>query len=199
MRCPADDYWYGQILARRSHLLVRWVKGWLQRQVSHKGTYEGIADSLLSAIANLSVESRKRLLRRVPDQAANLYVRDLVAALAGDDEELVATLFARPELRPYQNTALRGRPDASWLRRATIALDHGLTAEQVVAACIGGLTGWTGSEADYWDGWVQDFHKLRKSRGRHAGELSRAGVRVYSSMRDRAAEAERHEEIYGRS
>ena len=143
--------------------------------------YERIPNSLLSAIGNLSVESRRHLLERVPAEKANLYTRDLVAVLVGDEEELLAAVFARAELRHYQDTALRGRPTASWLKRAAMALDHGWTAEQVVAACTSGLVGWTGPEAEYWGAWVEDFRKLGRSGGRHRKQLSEAGVRRYIS------------------
>ena len=197
VRCPADDHWYAQILARRSGLLVRWVEAWFKRQASEKATHEGIPDSLLSAIGNLPVESRAHLLGCVPGEGMSFYTRDLVAALVGDEDELLASLFARAELRRYRDTALRGKPTALWLKRAAMALEHGWSPEQIVAACIGGGAEWIGSEAEYWDGWVQEFDRLGRVRGPLAKQLSEAGVRHYSSLRDAAAERERHEAIYG--
>ena len=127
----------------------------------------------------------------------SFYTRDLVAALVGDEEELVALVFARAELRGYRHAALSGKPSSSWLKRAEMALGSGLAVEQVVAACIGGMVGWSGSEVAYWDGWVQEFDKLGRVPGARAKLLSQAGVRHYTSLRDAAAERERHEAIYG--
>ena len=197
VRCPADDHWYAQILAGRSQLLVRWVEAWLKRQVSEKATYERIPDSLLSTIGNLPVKSRGHLLECVRGETMSFYTRDLVAALVGDEEELVALVFARAELRGYRHAALSGKPSSSWLKRAEMALGSGLAVEQVVAACIGGMVGWSGSEVAYWDGWVQEFDKLGRVPGARAKLLSQAGVRHYTSLRDAAAERERHEAIYG--
>jgi len=197
VRCPADDYRYAQILAHRSGLLVRWAEAYFKRQASKKPTYERIPDSLLSTIGNLPVESRGHLLGCVPGEGVSFYTRDLVAALVGDEEELLAFLFARAELRRYRETALRGKPTALWLKRAAMALEYGSSPEQIVAACIGGIVGWSGSEAEYWDGWVQEFDRLGRVRGPVAKQLSEAGVRHYSSLRDAAAERERHEAVYG--
>jgi hypothetical protein len=199
IRCPADDFWYAEILKSRPSLLVDWVKAWLERQASAGPTYEPIPESLLRVIADLPVESRDELLGCIRPEADSFFVRDLVASLVGDEEHLVAVLFGRTELQRYQRTALIGQPTASWLKRACLALDHGWSAEEVVSACTG--HGWTisGSEAAHWDRWVKDFEKLGRSGGRQAKLLSQAGVQRYSRLRDGAAERERHEAIYGLS
>jgi hypothetical protein len=197
VRCPADDYWYAQILAHRSHLLVRWVETWLERQASEKATYERIPDLLLVAIGNLPVESREHLLGCISGGPLDLYRGNLVAALVGDDEELLPLLFTREELRRYRGAALRGNPTASWLRRAKVALELGYSEEQVVAGCIGGIVTWSGPESAYWDNWVEEFSRLGDLNDPVAKRLSTVGIRCYEPRRDAAAAEERKEAIYG--
>lgn len=199
IRCPADDFWYAEILKSRPSLLVAWAKAWLDRQASAQFTPEPIPDSLLHVIADLPVKSREELLGCVRPETGSFLVRDLVVSLVGDDQHLVVTLFARPELKRYQITALTGQPTASWLKRACLALDHGWSPKEVVSACTG--HGWTisGSEAAHWNRWVDDFKKLGRGRGRRAKLLSQAGVGYYSKLQDRAAEEEQREAIYGLS
>lgn len=199
IRCPADDHWYATILKSRHTLLVGWVKAWLERQASAQTTYEPIPGSLLRVIADLPVGSKEEPLGCIRPEIDSFFVRDLVASLVANEEHLVAVLFARPELEPYQRTALIGRPTSSWLKRAIVALNHGWSPERTIAACTSGFSMWSGSEAAHWHGWVKDFEKLSHNRKRDARLLSQAGVTHYSKLRDGAADRERHEAIYGLS
>jgi hypothetical protein len=199
IRCPADDHWYATILKSRHSLLVNWVEAWLERQASAEPTYEHIPKALLGVIADLPVESKAHLLDCIPAKPYNPYVADLVARLVGNDDRLAAALFGRAELRQYHKAALIGRPTSSWLKRAIVALNHGWSPERTIAACTSGLSVWSGSEAAHWEGWVKDFEKLGRSRGRQAKLLSQAGVEHYGRLRDVAVERERHEAVYGLS
>jgi hypothetical protein len=197
IRCPADDHWYAVILRSRHSLLVNWVKAWLARQVSPQPTYERIPESLLNVIAELAVELKAHLLDHVPAKPYNPYISDLVTRLVGDDDGLAAALFGRAEAKHYHEAALTGRPTSSWLKRAIVALNHGWSPKDVVAACTSGFSIWSGSEAAHWQAWVNDFQDLGRGRERSAKLLSQAGVEYYGRRRDRAAQEERHEAIYG--
>lgn len=199
IRCPADDTWYAQIMSSRPGLLERWVHAWLARQDSKGFPYERIPGTLLEVIAKLPIKARRRLLEHVPPSPANPDTGDLIRGLVADDDELIEVLFSTPQLRSYQGGALAGRPTDSWLRRAYVALDHGWQPEEIVAACMFAPMGWIGSEAAFWDEWVEDFRNLARVRDRRAKLLSEGGVRHYGSLRDRARQRERHEAIYGLS
>jgi hypothetical protein len=199
VRCPADDHWYAVILKSRHSLLVTWVEAWLVRQASPQAPYEPIPDKLLDLIAELKAELKEQLLDHVPAKPYHPSISGLVTRLVGDDDGLATVLFGRAELKHYHEAALTGSPTPSWLKRASVALNHGWSPKDVVAACTSGLSIWSGPESAHWEAWVKGFEELGRGRGRRAKLLSEAGVEYYNSRRDRAVEQERHEAIYGLS
>ena len=81
--------------------------------------------------------------------------------------------------------------------QALLALDRGWRPESIVGASMSSKNVWSGEESHHWQKTVDAFSKLDRRDDERRGEIVDAGVKFFSELRDRAAEGEREERVFG--
>ena len=89
------------------------------------------------------------------------------------------------------------RPAGLWPEKAKLALDAGLTAEQVAGAAFLSIDGWTGNESDVWERWVSRFSELLSHEDEGVRSVAELGVAHAQREKNRALGEEREEDVYG--
>ena len=83
------------------------------------------------------------------------------------------------------------------MERALLALDRGWEPERIVGPTTFSESVWSGEESHHWQATVDAFSELERRDDERRGALIDAGVKVFGDLRDRAAEGERDERIFG--
>ncbi len=197
VRCPADEYWYAEMLKDRRDLLVRWILAWSQRLRGERASYERVPEAVLALIGSLELEARIDLLQRVRSHGFNLSLDEVLSAAVGGDERATRALLSRHDLANNHHAALVGLPDEGWFRRAAVMFDAGWSPDKIVASCRLTMSSWMGDESAHWNRYVGAFAPFVDSPDPRVTAIARAGVDYYRRLVDKATEEERREAVHG--
>lgn len=193
LRGNPREYWIGQIFKEHPHLGFEY----LRKEVRNKLHYWSLHDDVMrDTLRSLSADQRRDLLVELPDGFSS---SDMVAMLIGSDCDAYRALLSTARLKRHHTAPLRGRPnEGNWTERATIALDAGITPEDVAASAFPTIVSWAGKESEMWNGWSEAFQTIRSCDDERVREVASHGLEIANSRRDRAVKQERAEETYGR-
>ncbi len=186
------DQHIAEILKDDADLSFWWLKARLTADLPDAWRAE---EALKAAASSLGSEERAILIDElVPDHGA---IFALVPALVGDDPELYRRLLGRTELKLHHPYPLAGRIDDAWVRKATVALDHGFGEEEVAHAVHLFGVSWTGSESSMWQDWVEQFERLATNRDDRIRRVGSVGATAARARAETAAQRERRQDIHG--
>ena len=195
------DHWrYSEIFERDQTLLILVIERWFD--IFPSSPLTRLPFRIEESVANLPLDTRLKLISRIPEGASSPAISSTVEALVSDDLEATRALFDRMGLRKLHRFGLAGEPSTSWLERALVAMDHGWNTKEVVASSLPSHGVWWGRDSAQWQKRVDAFEKLRT----HASDLDDlrvdkvidAGIEQFSSLRDSALAEERQEHVFGR-
>ena len=194
---PPDDYWYAEILKRDPDLFAEWLRSWFARLGSDHTAHWLLPHTLVEGIGTLPLSVRRDLIEAIPVDTPSYPLQDVVTELVGADLNTAEALLDRSELKEIHWVCLRRGPSEPWMERALLALDRGWELKSIVGATRFSESTWSGEESDHWQEAVDAFSKLDRRNDERRGEIIDVGVKVFSDLRDGAAEREREERVFG--
>ena len=180
------DHWrFSEIFERDQTLLPHVIERWF--------------DIL---VATLPLDTRLRLISKIPEEVSSSTISGVVEALVSDDLAATQALFGRRGLGTRHRLGLSGEPSASWIARALVAMDHGWNVHEVVASSWSSGTFSWGDESEQWQSQLDTLNALRGSVATKADprveEIIDAGIEQYGRLRDSALADERRQRAFGR-
>ena len=194
---PADDYWYSEVLKRNPGLFADWLRGWFARLQRDSTDQWLLPHTLKEGIGGLPLHVRRELIDAIPADAPFFPLQDVVTELVASDLRVAEALLDRSDLEDIHWVCLRRGPSETWMERALLALDRGWEPEWIVGHTMFSENVWSGEESHHWQATVDAFSELERRDDERRGALIDAGVKVFGDLRDRAAERERDERIFG--
>lgn len=197
---PAEEFWIREMLSHDPDLLERWMEAYISRIGASDWKWESGFHEPADTFAILSTEQRLRLLSSVAERGHGRVGRELTLALVGDDEAAVKLVLSDPRLSDYHGAIAHGEPDERWLTRALLALQAGLSPEEIAHASLfsGGVVSWFGSESNVYRQRLKAFEHLAPlARTAPARSIVGAGVARFTRLTDEATQRERHEAVFG--
>ena len=195
-----NDHWrFSEIFERDQTLLIFVIERWFD--ILPDSPLTRLPFRIEESIANLPLDTRMKLISIVPEGAAGSTVFRVVEALVSEDLDAARALFDRRGLRRLHRRGLVGEPSASWIERALVAIDHGWSAEKVVASSLPSHGVWWGEDSTHWQKRVDAFEGLREYAAdtddpRVEGIID-AGVNHFGRLRDSALPEERQRHVLG--
>ena len=194
-----DDWRVEEILERDRALLILVIERWLELIPEHP--LAALPFGIEERIRVLPLAARLELISKIPRDPAGSEILAVVEALVGDDLEAMQALFAGNELRELRPSALVGEPTNSWLVRAVAAMDHGLTAAQVVTSSLTSRLSVVGEMSAHWQTRIDAFEELRANMSAgedpRVGEIIDAGVEHFTGLQASAFAEERQRRVFG--
>lgn len=191
MRRSDDDYAIRRIVKTDKQL----AKRWLLKRLAEGDQLWRLDEAIGDAVDGMSLEDRRELLPRVPQEWAS---ETLVSRVVGENVELFRTLLAGPHHRAVKLAPLTGPPnEAGWVEKAAVALDSGYSEEDVARAALGSSMEWSGDESEMWERWIGQFEELRPHADPRIRRIGDAGITMCEARRQRAREAELRERVRG--
>ena len=194
---PPDESWYSEILERDPDLFAEWLCAWYARLEGDSAAHWSLPHTLVEKIGGLPLRVRRDLIEAIPADTPSYPLQDVVTELVGADLNTAEALLDRSDLKDIHSVCLRRGPSETWMERALLALDHGWEPKSIVGATMFSESTWSGEESHHWQEAVDVFSKLDRRDDERRGEIIDAGVKVFSDLRDRAAEREREERVFG--
>lgn len=195
------DHWrFSEIFERDQTLLILVIERWFD--ILLESPLTRLPFRIEENIANLPLDTRMKLVSKIPEGAAGSTVFRVVEALVSDDLEAARALFDRRGLRRLHRRGLVGEPSASWMERALVAIDHGWSAEKVVASSLPSHGVWWGEDSAHWQKLADAFEDLKEHAADiedpRIGEVIDAGIEHFGRLRNSALAEERQQRIFGR-
>ena len=197
MAGPPDEVWYSEVLRRDPDLFAEWLRSWLGRPETSLADQQFLPPTLVEGIGELPLRVRRDLIKAIPGDARLYSLQDVATELVGDDLTTAKALLDRSDLKDIHLVCLRRGPSEPWMERALLALGRGWRPEAIVGATMSSVSIWSGEESHHWQKRVDAFSKLDRMDDERRGEIIDAGVTFFSDLRDRAAESEREERVFG--
>ena len=194
---PPDEFWYSEILKRDPELFAEWLRAWFARLESGSTDHWLLPHTLKEAIGELPLSVRRELIDAIPASVPSFPLQDIVTELVGSDLRVAEALLDRSDLEDIHWVCLRSGPSEAWMDRALVALDRGWEPERIVSATMFSAGTWWGEESQHWQATVDAFLDLERRDDARRGAIIDAGVKVFGDLRDRAAEREREERVFG--
>ena len=194
-----DDRRLSGIFERDQTLLVLVIERWFEvlAEFPHALLPFGIEES----VADLPLETRLMLISKIPEGAADYGLSAIVEALVSQSVDAARGLFDRSELRELHHRGLVGEPTASWMARALAALDHGMSAADIVSCSLPSKGFWMGDLSARWQERIDMFENLREDLDAEADprviEIIDAGIEHFTELRDSALADERRRRVFG--
>ncbi len=194
---PPDEFWYSEILKNDHDLFAAWLRAWYTRLEWSSGDHWLLPHTLVEGIGELPVRVRIDLIKAIPVGTPSYPLQDVVVELVGADLSTAKGLLDRSDLKDIHWICLRRGPSEPWMERALVALDRGWTTESIVAATRFSENTWMGEESHHWNKVVDAYSHLDRRDDKRRGIIIDAGVKFFSNLRDRAADREREERVFG--
>ena len=194
---PPDEFWYAEILKRDPDLFAEWLRSWFGRLGDRFTDQWFLPHTLLEEIGGLPMPVRRDLIEVIPTDTPSYPLQEVMTELVGADLNTAEALLDRSDLKDIHWVCLQRGPSEPWMERALLALDRGWELEKIVRATTFSESSWSGEESHHWQKVVDSFSKLDRRDDERSGEIINVGVKVFSDLRDRAAEREREERVFG--
>ncbi len=191
----ADGYWLSEVFRSDPQIAYEWLRARLR---DGSDLDEPSHDRIVhAAVGALNIESRRSLLRELPD---DYRMAELIGLLVNNHLDLYRELLSIERLRDFHLIPLAGNPEGVWLDKARLALAEGYRPEQLAGAVheYPLVITWTGSEAAMWQEWVERFEPLCSHADESIRQIGIAGRNWAQLAMERARERERREAVYGR-
>lgn len=192
VRIDADEYWLKEMLPSSPVMAERWLRARIEneswRALSNR-------ENLRAAASALAEDQRLSILRALPE---SFYHEAVVGALLGDSESLYREVLRDKSLQTYWGDPLGRGPDETWRRLVRVALDEGLSADQIARASICRSGGYFGSQSGYFQGMIDEFSERLGDSDEDIGEVARLAIALLEERHRRALRDEREEAIEGR-
>lgn len=199
VHCPAGDGMFAHLLKQHAQLCADWLRAWFDRLRSSEPPallQPGIED----AVANLPVDLRTSLIADLPSDVPGFLIDRAVQGLVSDDLAVAAALFERSDVASLHEIALRKGPSEAWMERASLAVEHGWSPEQVVGPTRLSENPRSGEESHYCQRKIEEFELLRPLPGQPNSQRKRivaAGIAYFTQLREEADRRERRERVFG--
>jgi hypothetical protein len=194
-------YWLEEILKKDRNLAYQW----LRKHIQETDTPYEMQKLFRNAIAPLSIEERKEILKLLPE---SYWRSGFIRGLIGESPELYSALLQDKSKEELHLIPLSGFgvddvgeeswEEEKWVTKAKLALDAGYTPEDVADAIYGKSYSWQGRISSMWARWMDRYEKLSNNsdpRIKQAGEIGKAKAKANY---EKALAEERREDIYGR-
>ena len=135
-----ERYWIGKILAHDSRLAEDWLVSRFGRS-NHGPVPWELQEIAVDLMPRIDTGQRERILASLRSDCRS---DRLVRSLVDDDIDLYRRLLEANELAALHLAPLAATPSAAWRSKAKLALDHGYSVDDVVAASIGRTRFWDG-------------------------------------------------------
>jgi hypothetical protein len=181
-----------EILISEPNLSFKWIT---KNALSERRFGYEKEQLIISALSKLTIEQRSKLLKKVPFSVDN---KSLICSIIKKDFDLY-NILVKSDADDYVKSApLEGLISEDWLRMAIIAFDSGLNEEEIFYGTLLNHFGWSGSEADYWKGRLENYNTYTNY---HDDRIAKVSNRLYQyahSCWERAQDRQKREEVYGR-
>ena len=194
---PPDEFWCSEILKNDHDLFASWIRAWYTRLDFSSGDHWLLPHTLIEGMGELPVRVRRDIIEAIPVGTPSYPLQDVVVELVGADLTAAKALLDRSDLKEIHWVCLRRGPSETWMERALMALDRGWNAESIAAATEFSESTWMGEESQHWNKIVDAYSKLERLGDERRSSIIDAGVKFFSNLRDRAADRERKERVFG--
>lgn len=170
---------------------------WLLTRASAGDRFSGSGGTKTweAACRTLTPQLRLELAANLPSQPG---VRGLIRVLAKSDVAVASRILARRELSGHHTATVEGLPEGAWPERAALALEAGLTAEEIAKAAIRGDTSvYAGGGVSHWQKWMDAFDSLQQSPSPGVREIGRVGRTLATAEKEQGEAAEQHHRLHG--
>lgn len=183
-----------EILKKNPDLAKDWLLEWMASGRHWLDMHEDCAE----VASGMSLEQRRHILERIEHRPV-IGIDDIVRQLVGDDLELFAQALKMDNLSDYRASLLAGRPDEMWLKKATMAIEAGLSLGEIAGASYMLPMMWSGEESQMWAGWRQDFERLadRNHDDPRVAKLLLIAIEGVQSREEAARSRESRESVLG--
>ncbi|MCW5769019.1 MAG: ATP-binding protein [Phycisphaeraceae bacterium] len=189
-----DPYHLGEILERDSALATEWIQN---RITSEPGGYLWEHRSVIAQVEKvLSREQRRSILLSMTRKAID---EECFHALLRGDLDLFAEWLDHTSDEDVRLLPLRGSPTEHWISLAIVALDHGVTPEQLAEIAEPMSIGGEGPMSTHYRELLEQYERLAAHPDPRLHETARIGAEGFRQSMERALAEERDEEVYGRS
>ncbi len=144
-----------EILAEDSELAKDWLLEWM----ASGRHWLDMREDCAAIASGMTPDQRLYILQCIEDRPV-IGIDEIVRQLVGNDLELFAQALRMDNLSNYRASLLAGRPDETWLKKATLAIDAGLGLGEIAEASYTLSMMWWGEESKMWAEWRQDFERL---------------------------------------
>ncbi len=188
-----EQYWIGKILAQDSRLAEDWLVSRFGRS-NHGPVPWELQEVAVDLVPRLDAGQRERVLASLrPDCRSDKLVRCLV----GDDIDLYRRLLDAKELAALHLAPLATTPSEAWRSRAKLALDHGYSVDDVVAASIRRTRFTAGSPSRMWAAERLAFETLVDDPDWRIVRVGKSGAESAAEQEQHAARIERLDAVHG--
>ena len=195
------DHWrFSEMFEHDQTLLTLVIERWFD--ILPDSPFARLPFRIEESIANLPLDTRLKLISRIPEEVSTPAISSTVEALVSDDLEATQAIFDRRDLGKLHRFGLAGEPTAPWIERALVAMDHRWSAEKVVASSLPSSGTWRGVDSAHWQTKLDGFRNLRAlaadTHDPRVEGIIDAGIEHFSRLRDAAKAEERQERVFGR-
>ena len=143
---------------------------------------------------SLNQDEKRDLLPRLEDVCACEFTAWVIA----DDLELYSELLANAELKQHHLMPLIGDPSSlEWQKKTGLAMDFGYKPENIARSVLGNVWFSSGSEVVFWQGWLNKFESLKKSKNQRMQEIADYGIQMTKNRIEHAKQKEQEEDVLG--
>lgn len=186
-----DEYWLKEMLASSPTLAARWLRSRIEnndwRALSNKQNVQVAAEALDN-------EQRLEMLRNLPERS---HYEKVAEALIGNSDYIYRQVVRERAMHSHWRDPLKREADEVWRLYVEIALEEGLSSQEIAEASRLNDRAWSGPESVYLQGQIDDFAKWQNDPNEGIKETSQLVIKRLSASRERALIEERERAIEG--
>ena len=121
------------------------------------------------------------------------------SSIVGQDPDVFVEVLTNSELLPYARYALVGPYSEKWRALAILALEHGVSDEEIVSGFFSAPLSWVGSESAHWKQWIVQVEEMQADLDFRIVKIGDRLRKIIEGSIQQAEVKEHRESIYGRN
>lgn len=194
LRAHGAQFFSSEILEADKELAFDWLISRLDEKRKYFDFHT--RKEISAAISALDSEQRLAALVRVPDDG--LLTFELLTDLTSDDLKVCEEVLRTSRFGQLRLIFLHAHPKGIWPEKALLALDAGISAQDIIHATLHEDESWTGGLSNMWQGWIDDFTPLLAHDDARIQSLAQIAIDELKSCQSAARKSERRAAVYGR-